>query len=137
MKLRKTEEEVVHGRLRGWDPYVCYPLNCSFALMTDFESSRCVITTRQEVRCIGDKSEKVEREPQWMVRSEMSYVDLSSSVLQLYLNRQNFFFTLFAYRSNTFFSPESIINFKNFTTGTIIKGNGSINKLSDSISLFM
>jgi len=80
MKLRKTEEEVVHGRLRGWDPYVCYPLNCSFALMTDFESSRCVITTRQEVRCIGDKSEKVEREPQWMVRSEMSYVDLSSSV---------------------------------------------------------
>jgi len=89
MKLRKTEEEVVHGRLRGWDPYVCYPLNCSFALMTDFESSRCVITTRQEVRCIGDKSEKVEREPQWMVRSEMSYVDLSSSVLLFLLNRQS------------------------------------------------
>jgi len=63
-KLRKTEEEVVHGRMRGWDPYVCYLLNCTLALMTDFESSRCVITTRQEAGCSG----KVERELKPMVR---------------------------------------------------------------------
>lgn len=49
---------------RGWDPYVCYLLNCTLALMTDFESSRCVITTRQEAGCSG----KVERELKPMVR---------------------------------------------------------------------